>query len=89
MLYASDLHGLSFQTFLGRVSGEGPVLIAAKTKKGAIFGGLSSAPLASHSEYFGDARSFVFSLEPNVRVHRATVGLWLYKLNPVDPWRLV
>lgn len=64
--------GLSFQTFLGHVHGEGPVLVAARTKAGATFGGLSSAPLTSHSEFFGDARSFVFSLEPSAGVHRAT-----------------
>ena len=72
MLYASDLHGLSFQTFLGRVAAEGPVLVVARAKTGAVFGGFASAPLAPRAEFYGDARSFVFSLEPMAAVYRAT-----------------
>jgi len=72
-LFASDVDGLSFQTFLSRVVDQGPALVAVRTRAGDVLGGVSSESLTSKPEFFGDARSFVFALgraEPDRSVDR-------------------
>ncbi|KAF3774725.1 TLD domain-containing protein 1 [Nymphaea thermarum] len=71
LLYHSSVDGLSFNTFLGNIMlGNGPTILLVKDKAGYIYGGYASQPWDRHSEFYGDMKSFLFTLYPRPSVFR-------------------
>ncbi|CAI5511198.1 unnamed protein product, partial [Closterium sp. Naga37s-1] len=72
LLYSSKLHGLSFNSFLGKVSSvPHPTVLVVRDSAGAIFGAFASKPWERGSAFFGDMRSFLFSFLPAAAVFKA------------------
>ncbi|KAK8632551.1 hypothetical protein V6N13_072942 [Hibiscus sabdariffa] len=72
LLYHSSLNGLSFNTFLGNISNDGPTVLIIKDREGYIFGGFASQPWERHSDFYGDMKSFLFQLYPKASIFRPT-----------------
>ncbi|KAK9795545.1 hypothetical protein WJX73_002969 [Symbiochloris irregularis] len=72
LLFNSDMHGASFNTFMGRAASRGPTLLLIKDKQGALFGGFALDPWAKNGQFYGQFGSFVFSLLPAVTMWRPT-----------------
>ncbi|CAI5463967.1 unnamed protein product [Closterium sp. Yama58-4] len=72
LLYSSKLHGLSFNSFLGKVSSvPHPTVLVVRDSAGAIFGAFASKPWERGSAFFGDMRSLLFSFLPTAAVFKA------------------
>jgi hypothetical protein len=61
-VFCSKTHGASFATLLSLCEDAGPTLVAIETDSKHVVGGVASTSLVNSSAFFGDARSFVFSL---------------------------
>ncbi|KAL2652414.1 hypothetical protein R1flu_020542 [Riccia fluitans] len=73
LLYHSSVNGLSFNTFMGHISAaRGPSILVVKDKQGNIFGGYASQPWERHSEFYGDMKSFLFTLHPRLSIYRCS-----------------
>ncbi|KAK9153592.1 hypothetical protein Sjap_001072 [Stephania japonica] len=72
LLYNSGVHGLSFNTFLGNVSNEGPTVLIIKDKEGYIYGGYASQPWERHGNFYSDMKSFLFQLFPVASIYHPT-----------------
>ncbi|KMZ74725.1 Oxidation resistance protein 1 [Zostera marina] len=73
LLYHSAVHGLSFNTFLASLlNRDGPTLLVIKDKEDCIYGGYASQPWDKHSTFYGDMKSFMFSLYPKASIFRPT-----------------
>lgn len=73
LLYHSAVHGLSFSTFLGKISNnEGPTVLVIKDNDGYIYGGYASQPWERHADFYGDMKSFLFQLYPKASIYRPT-----------------
>eukprot|EP00271_Cylindrocystis_brebissonii_P014207 TRINITY_DN35483_c0_g1_i1.p1 TRINITY_DN35483_c0_g1~~TRINITY_DN35483_c0_g1_i1.p1 ORF type:complete len:500 (-),score=72.89 TRINITY_DN35483_c0_g1_i1:580-2079(-) len=71
LLFNSTAHGMSFNTFLGKVgSTYKQTILVVKDKGGAIFGGLGSQAWERHSDFYGDMKSFIFTLQPKAALYR-------------------
>ena len=66
-VFCSKTHGASFATLTARCEDAGPTLVAIETDSRHVVGGVASTSLVSSSAFFGDARSFVFSLGRSLR----------------------
>ncbi|GJP60982.1 hypothetical protein CLOP_g18193 [Closterium sp. NIES-67] len=72
LLYSSKLHGLSFNSFLGKVSSvPHPTILVIRDSAGAVFGAFASKPWERSSAFYGDMRSFLFSFLPKAAVCKA------------------
>ncbi|CAI5980210.1 unnamed protein product [Closterium sp. NIES-64] len=72
LLYSSKLHGLSFNSFLGKVSSlPHPTVLVVRDSSGAIFGAFASKPWERGSAFYGDMRSILFSFLPTAAVFKA------------------
>ncbi|KAI5071062.1 hypothetical protein GOP47_0013313 [Adiantum capillus-veneris] len=73
LLYHSSVHGLSFNTFLSRLTSVGgPSVLLIKDEDGNMFGGYASQSWERHHDFFGDLKCFLFSLQPRSAIYRAT-----------------
>ncbi|KAG8374062.1 hypothetical protein BUALT_Bualt11G0091800 [Buddleja alternifolia] len=72
LLYHSNLHGMSFNTFLGNIQNDGPTVLIIKDKEGYIYGGYASQPWERHADFYGDMKSFLFQLYPKASIFRPT-----------------
>lgn len=71
--YHSSVHGLSFNTFLDRLTSVGgPSLLLIKDQDGNMFGGYASQSWGRFHDFFGDLKCFLFSLQPRSAIYRAT-----------------
>jgi hypothetical protein len=61
-VFCSKTHGASFATLASLCEDAGPTLVAIETDSKHVVGGVASTSLVNSSAFFGDARSFVFSL---------------------------
>lgn len=61
-VFCSKTHGASFATLASLCEDAGPTLVAIETDSKHVVGGVASTSLVSSAAFFGDARSFVFSL---------------------------
>ncbi len=61
-VFCSKTHGASFATLTSLCEDAGPTLVAIETDSKHVVGGVASTSLVSSAAFFGDARSFVFSL---------------------------
>ncbi|KAL3142937.1 hypothetical protein ABBQ38_003222 [Trebouxia sp. C0009 RCD-2024] len=69
LLFYSNKHGQSFNTFMGKVAGKGPTMLLVKDKAGHVFGGYASEPWLKNGKYYGNFSSFLFQLLPSVAVY--------------------
>ncbi|KAH9328624.1 hypothetical protein KI387_000732, partial [Taxus chinensis] len=73
LLYHSSVNGLSFNTFMGNLAvGRGSSILLVKDKDGYIYGGYASQPWERHSDFYGDMKTFLFSLSPCAAIYRPT-----------------
>jgi hypothetical protein len=73
LTYHSSTHGLSFNTFLGNVAGvKGSTVLVVRDKAGCVYGGYATQPWERHSDFYGDMKSFLFTLHPTASVFRPT-----------------
>jgi len=70
LLFHSDKHGKSFNTFMSRVSGRGSTVVIVSDRAGNVFGGFAGHPWAKAGTFTGDFSCFVFSLRPKAAVYR-------------------
>ncbi|DBA99854.1 hypothetical protein WJX77_006296 [Trebouxia sp. C0004] len=69
LLFNSNKHGQSFNTFMGKVAGKGPTLLLVKDKQGQLFGGYASEPWLKNGKYYGNFSTFLFQLLPKVATY--------------------
>eukprot|EP00246_Nothoceros_aenigmaticus_P013844 TRINITY_DN4976_c0_g1_i2.p1 TRINITY_DN4976_c0_g1~~TRINITY_DN4976_c0_g1_i2.p1 ORF type:complete len:258 (+),score=25.45 TRINITY_DN4976_c0_g1_i2:658-1431(+) len=73
LCYNSSLNGLSFNTFMGNMSGvKGPSILLVRDKEGCIYGGYASQAWEKHSDFYGDLKSFLLTLQPRTCTYRPT-----------------
>jgi hypothetical protein len=53
LLFSSDRHGASFNTFLARLGEAAPTLVLVRDHGGALFGGVAHAPWRRSGTFFG------------------------------------
>lgn len=81
LLYGTQVHGISLNTFYSRVKDEGPSILLVKDKNnyvskhsnsalniGQIFGGFASESWRIETHFYGSGESFLFTLEPKTAV---------------------
>ncbi|KAL0037976.1 hypothetical protein WJX79_008102 [Trebouxia sp. C0005] len=69
LLFHSNKHGQSFNTFMGKAAGKGPTLLLVKDKQGQLFGGYASEPWLKNGKYYGNFSTFLFQLLPKVAMY--------------------
>ncbi|CAJ0596204.1 unnamed protein product [Cylicocyclus nassatus] len=72
LLFSSELHGSSFSQMSKRINEEGPCLVVVKSQEQRIFGCFASAGFHMGPLYHGDATSFLFEIQPHIRIYSAT-----------------
>ncbi|KAJ1913702.1 hypothetical protein IWQ60_009107 [Tieghemiomyces parasiticus] len=72
LVFASDLDGKSWNTFVHRLSRSGATLIVIREQgTGYIFGGFASDDWVSHPDFYGTSANFLFTVRPDLRVYPA------------------
>jgi TLD len=72
-LYSYEFHGKSFNRLEFALLGyAGPTVLVAQTTGGATLGAYTASGWKDSRHFIGTTDSFVFSLGPEVRVHKAT-----------------
>lgn len=51
---------------------QGPSVLVVKDKEGSVYGGYASQPWEKRSDFYGDMKSFLFTLHPKAAIHRPT-----------------
>jgi hypothetical protein len=69
LVYSTDRHGISINTFYHRLQYWDCSLIFLEDTKGNVFGGFASSAWETAESYFGTGESFLFSLYPELRVY--------------------
>jgi len=64
LLYSTNEHGVSINTFYRSVEDISPTLIVIKDYNGYIFGGFATQPWKIYTRYYGTGESFLFTLQP-------------------------
>ncbi|KAJ1650821.1 hypothetical protein IWQ61_008468 [Dispira simplex] len=70
LVFASDLDGKSWNTFLHRLQRSGATLVVV-SEKGTdhIFGGFASADWNPQPQFYGDSTNFLFTIRPELRTY--------------------
>ncbi|XP_071767372.1 MTOR-associated protein MEAK7 [Centroberyx gerrardi] len=72
LVFSTRLHGESFTRMVGGLAKRGPTLLLIKDTKGHVFGGFASHAWEVKPQFQGDARCFLFTVFPRLRVYTAT-----------------
>lgn len=72
LLFSSKVNGISFNTFIGKISHKGVTLLLIKDSEDHIFGGLATSPWDKSGSFFGDYSSLLFTVQPTFRVFKAS-----------------
>ncbi|KAJ7544122.1 hypothetical protein O6H91_09G065400 [Diphasiastrum complanatum] len=71
LLYHSSVNGFSFNTFLKNVGiAQGCTILLVKDKHGYVYGGYASQTWERSSNFYGDMKSFLFSLHPRAAIYK-------------------
>ncbi|KAJ3042754.1 hypothetical protein HK097_001908 [Rhizophlyctis rosea] len=71
-LFSSDRDGGSWTVFTNRVEEAGATVLVVRDKRGNVFGGFAGSEWAVRPKFYGDASSFLFSLQPTMQIYRAS-----------------
>ncbi|XP_071448939.1 MTOR-associated protein MEAK7 [Hetaerina americana] len=71
-LFSTSVHGESFSKMLGCIIKKGPTIIIVVDTQGNMFGGFAPACWDLGPKFYGDDRSFLFSLSPKMGIYRPT-----------------
>ncbi|EEB16004.1 conserved hypothetical protein [Pediculus humanus corporis] len=71
-LFSSKVDGESFSRLLGQITNQGPTIIVIKDKEGHIFGGFAPFSWVLGPNFFGDSRSYLFTLYPKMNMFPST-----------------
>ncbi|XP_046385388.1 MTOR-associated protein MEAK7 [Ischnura elegans] len=71
-LFSTSIHGESFSKMLGCITNKGPTLIIVSDTLGNVFGGFAPVCWDLGAKFYGDDRSFLFSLNPKMGIYRST-----------------
>lgn len=66
---------------------QGPSLLLVRDKAGHVFGGYAPAPWAKQGTFYGDASTFIFSLQPSTQVRRTIARPTTILLVTLALWR--
>lgn len=69
LVYDTRRHGWNMLSFFSCLDGKGPSILVVKDTRDNVFGAFCSASWKASREVFGNGRSFVFSLRPQMSVH--------------------
>lgn len=72
LLFSSRIHGLSFNTFLGRLGEAAPTLLLLRDGDGCLFGGVAHAPWRRSGSFFGDYANKLVSFLPAACIYPAS-----------------
>ncbi|KAJ1351618.1 hypothetical protein KIN20_007704 [Parelaphostrongylus tenuis] len=72
LLFSSVLYGSSFSQIVAKINGEGPCIVVVTSSNGKTFGCFASAGFLMGPRYHGDATSFLFEVQPQIRIFSAT-----------------
>jgi len=72
LLYSTQAHGISFNTFQMKTADRVPTLIVIEDSNGYVFGGFCSEAWSKHTSYFGTGQSFLFTLKPKFNIYHWT-----------------
>ncbi|KAJ3036007.1 hypothetical protein HDV00_003142 [Rhizophlyctis rosea] len=71
-LFSSERDGGSWTVFHSRVEEAGATVVVVKDKTGNVFGGFAGTEWSVKPKFYGDSSSFLFSLQPSMRIYRPT-----------------
>lgn len=74
LLFSTEVNGESFSNFYTSIINRGATVVVIKDIYGYVFGGF--APVGWHisPKFYGDARSFLFTLAPTMNIYTASYG---------------
>lgn len=72
LLFSSKLHGMSYNTFTGKITSKGVTLLLVRDDGGSVFGGLATVPWAKSGDFFGDYSSFIFRVHPTFEIYKSS-----------------
>eukprot|EP01126_Amoeba_proteus_P056853 TRINITY_DN7200_c0_g1_i6.p1 TRINITY_DN7200_c0_g1~~TRINITY_DN7200_c0_g1_i6.p1 ORF type:complete len:591 (-),score=128.19 TRINITY_DN7200_c0_g1_i6:117-1805(-) len=64
LLYGTQQHGISLNTFYHNTEEKGPSIVVIRTNKKNVFGGFASESWKKTSGFYGTGESFLFQLHP-------------------------
>lgn len=70
LLFSSTRDGASFQRLKSCIDSKGSTLLVIRDKGGHVFGGFAFDSWKAHSDFYGHDATFLFSVEPSMRVYR-------------------
>uniref|UniRef100_M4B5K0 TLDc domain-containing protein n=1 Tax=Hyaloperonospora arabidopsidis (strain Emoy2) TaxID=559515 RepID=M4B5K0_HYAAE len=69
LIFTTQVHGWSFLSFFSRLENKGPTIVVVQDEHENVFGAFCSASWRRSKMFFGNGRTFVFSLSPRMRVY--------------------
>jgi len=72
MLYSTNRHGVSLQTFLFKTNKCGPTILIVEDSKHYIFGAFTTESWHVEEGFFGTGNSFLFTLCPKKQIYKWT-----------------
>ncbi|KAJ3236809.1 hypothetical protein HDU78_004416 [Chytriomyces hyalinus] len=70
LIYSTETHGKSWGSLTSRIEAAGTLLILIRDTQGHTFGAYASSPLECCPRFFGTNDTFLFTLEPDLRIFR-------------------
>ena len=67
-LFSTSSHGKSWTVFTDSIQNAQSSLVIIKDKQGSVFGGFASQPWDVHPNFYGNDKSFLFTLKPNLQL---------------------
>ncbi|KAJ1543723.1 hypothetical protein HK096_008155, partial [Nowakowskiella sp. JEL0078] len=71
-LFSTQSHGKSWTVFKSNATMSKSTLIVVRDQDGSVFGGFASQPWNTQPKFYGDNRSFLFSLMPKIAIYPPT-----------------
>ncbi|ETK90381.1 hypothetical protein F441_06001 [Phytophthora nicotianae CJ01A1] len=69
LIYSTRVHGWSFLSFFDRLQNKGPTILVIQDENDNIFGAFCPASWKRSKAFFGNGRTFVFSLSPHMNAY--------------------
>ncbi|CAH0478583.1 unnamed protein product [Peronospora belbahrii] len=69
LAFTTRVHGWNFLSFFSRLGNKGPTIVVVQDEHENIFGAFCSASWKRSKLFFGNGRTFVFSLRPRMRAY--------------------
>ncbi|KAJ3237758.1 hypothetical protein HDU81_008997 [Chytriomyces hyalinus] len=70
LIYSTETNGKSWGSLTSKIEATGSLLILIRDSKGQTFGAYASSPLECCPRFYGTNDTFLFTLEPDLRIFR-------------------